>query len=281
MNPKTEASFAGVQFAGVGLFSARPVRVAIAIGESGGIRFLRAGGQAPVHAMIGSVIGAHGPLGGRNTVLKGGRASIATVEHLLSALAGLGIWNADVHIDADELPILDGSAAGFVEELSRLPHAREKGKTISLENVVRAEDARTGAWIEARPSSGIHYRYELSYPPGDGIGNQSFEWNGSAGTYAKEIAPARTYSLEREALAMKAAGLFPHLTARDMLVIAPSGEAIENTLRFPDEPARHKLLDLIGDLALLGGPLRAEVVAHKSSHALTHELCRRIVAATA
>lgn len=275
MNSKAEATLAGV-----GLFSARPVRVVIALGESGGIRFFRAGGQATVHAAIASVVGAHGPLGGRNTVLKGGDTSIATVEHLLSALAGLGIWNADVRVDADELPILDGSAAAFVEALSRLPRARGNGKTIPLENVVRVEDARTGAWIEARPSSGIRYRYELSYPLGDGIGDQAVEWNGNAETYAKEIAPARTYSLEREALAMKAAGLFPHLTARDMLVIAPSGEAIENALRFPDEPARHKLLDLIGDLALLGGPLQAEVVAHKSSHALTHELCRRIVAAT-
>lgn len=281
MNPKPEASFAGVQFAGVGLFSAQPVRIAIALGESGGIRFFRDGVKSPIRAVVANVVGAQGPLGGRNTILKSDDGSCATIEHLMSALAGLGIWSADVRIDADELPILDGSAAGFVEQLLRLPRARSNGKTITLENIVRVEDARTGAWIEARPSSGIHYRYELSYPSGSGIGDQAVEWNGNAETYAKEIAPARTYSLEREALAMKAAGLFPHLTARDMLVIAPSGEAIENTLRFPDEPARHKLLDLIGDLALLGGPLQAEVVAYKSSHALAHELCRRIVATTA
>lgn len=263
---------------GVGLFSALPSRVVLRPSNSG-LRFVHASSGHALPASIEHQQAASGPLGGRNTVLAGSGFSIATVEHLLSALAGLGLWHADIIVDGGELPILDGSAREFVSALKPLLPA--PAREIRLKAPVRVEDNASGAWIEARPSDRLHYRYELVYPQGSGIPEQRYEWTGDASDYAINIAPARTFSLEREALAMKNAGLFPHLSARDMLVIAPDGRAIDNALRFPDEPARHKLLDLIGDLALLGGPLIADVTAHKSSHALTHELCRRIAAQSA
>jgi len=268
-----------IAVSGFGLFSARPSRVEVRPANTPtGIRIVHHASSQIVPALIANQQPSRGPLGGRNTVIGDERFSVATVEHLMSALAGLGLWHADIIIDSDELPILDGSAAGFVSALRAAPFASQPAREIRLTHPVRVEDSATGAWIEARPANRILYRYQLLYPPGAGVPEQSFEWEGDANRYAADIAPARTFSLEREALAMKAAGLFPHLTPRDMLVIAPDGRAIENALRFPDEPARHKLLDLIGDLALLGGPLIAEVTAHKSSHALTHELCRRIAA---
>ena len=268
-----------ITVSGLGLFSARPSQVLIRRSPpKRGIRFLHPNTSVAVPALISHQQAAKGPLGGRNTVIGEGSFSIATVEHLLSALAGLGIWNADIVPQAGELPILDGSSLGFVEALRT--ESPSPATPLRLTRTIRVEDAATGAWIEARPASLIRYRYELRYPPESGIPDQDFEWSGDAARYAAEIAPARTFSLEREARAMQAAGLFPHLTPREMLVIAPDGRAIDNALRFSDEPARHKLLDLIGDLALLGGPLVAEVVAHKSSHALTHELSRRIAAAT-
>lgn len=268
-----------IAVSGVGLFTARPSRVAVRrASEPTGIRFVHPSSSRVIPALIAHQQPAHGPLGGRNTVLGDEHFSVATVEHLLSALAGLGVWHADIIVDACELPILDGSAAGFVSSLRGRQISPHSAHAIHLTQTVRVEDESSGAWIEAHPASRIRYRYQLRYPPGAGIPEQSFEWEGDPDRYATEIAPARTFSLEREALAMKAAGLFPHLTPRDMLVIAPDGRAIDNSLRFADEPVRHKLLDLIGDLALLGGPLIAEVTAHKSSHALTHELCRRIAA---
>lgn len=264
-----------ISISGFGLLSARPARVEIQRSDSGGIRFIAASGDC-IPALISHQRTAEGPLGGRNTVLGKGNVSIATVEHLLSALAGSNLWHADVHCEGGELPILDGSAADFASALRDVPAA--PGTPVRLRSTIRVEHASSGAWIEASPSDRIRYRYELRYPAGSGLREQEFEWDGNAASYSGQIAPSRTFSLEHEARAMRAAGLFPHLTPRDMLVIAPDGGAIENKLRFPDEPARHKLLDLIGDLALLGGPLIANVTAHKSSHALTHELCRRIVA---
>ncbi|MGH7244891.1 MAG: UDP-3-O-acyl-N-acetylglucosamine deacetylase [Phycisphaerales bacterium] len=268
-----------IAVSGFGLFSARPSRVVFrsAAGPTG-IRFVHASNSRVVPALIANQRAASGPLGGRNTVIGDSDFTIATVEHLLSALAGLNVWHIDIATEPGELPILDGSAAGFVQTLRDAALISPSPRAIRLAETIRVEDSPSGAWIEARPSNQVKYRYELFYPPGSGIPEQSFEWNGDRDQYATEIAPARTFSLEREALAMKTAGLFPHLTPRDMLVIAPDGRAIDNALRFADEPARHKLLDLIGDLALLGGPLVAEVTAHKSSHALTHELCRRIAA---
>jgi UDP-3-O-acyl N-acetylglucosamine deacetylase len=268
-----------IAVSGTGLFSARPSQVVVRPAcEATGIRFVQSSTSHVVPALIAHQQPARGTLGGRNTVIGDASFAVATVEHLMSTLAGLGIWHADIVTDAGELPILDGSAAEFVREIRAASFSLKAGQEIRPKQTVRVEDGATGAWIEARPASKLRYRYELLYPPGAGIPEQSFEWDGDADRYAAEIAPARTFSLEREALAMQAAGLFPHLTPRDMLVIAPDGRAIDNALRFPDEPARHKLLDLIGDLALLGGPLIAEVTAHKSSHALTHELCRRIAA---
>ncbi len=302
--------------AGRGLFTGR--EASIAFGPGDGLAFVVAGRQIAAH--VQQVVPANGPLGGRSTNIQHASASALTVEHAMSALAGLNIWDASVTLravddagaESIEVPILDGSALDFVraidaaglvcastdaeaDESSSKPRIdrAERGKaeptppprpsphhgrgSTRLVRPIRVEDPKTGAFIEARPSESLRYRYELSYPPGSGIGEQSAEWSGDARDYRTNIAPARTFCLEREAQAMKAAGLFTHLTPRDMLVIAPDGRPIDNKLRFNNEPARHKILDLIGDLALLGGRLIADVRAVRSGHALTHELCRRVM----
>jgi UDP-3-O-acyl-N-acetylglucosamine deacetylase len=298
---------------GRGLFTGRGASIAFASGA--GLAFVVSGRAIAAH--VSHVAPAGGPLGGRSTNIAREDVSALTVEHALSALAGLNIWDALVTLGATddvgaavvEVPILDGSALEFVRVLDEaglasaamdaeadesltkprmdraentkaeptpLPPPSGRG-SVRLARSIRVEDPKTGAFIEATPSETLRYRYELSYPPGSGIGDQAAEWRGGVDAYRREIAPARTFCLEREAAAMKAAGLFAHLTPRDMLVIAPDGRPIENELRFENEPARHKLLDLIGDLALLGGRLVADVRAVRSGHALTHELCRRVM----
>jgi UDP-3-O-acyl-N-acetylglucosamine deacetylase len=299
---------------GRGLFTGREASIAFA--PASGVAFTVAG--RPIAAHVSQVVPASGPLGGRSTNIQHAGASALTIEHALSALAGLNIWDAAVTLRATddvggtvEVPILDGSALDFVraidalglvcassdaeaDESSRKPRIGQEedkkaeptprpppsgrgSRASRLRRSIRVDDPKTGAFIEAAPSETLRYRYELSYPPGSGIGDQAAEWSGDAAEYRREIAPARTFCLEREAQAMRAAGLFTHLTPRDMLVIAPDGRPIDNELRFGNEPARHKLLDLIGDLALLGGRLIADVRAVRSGHALTHEFCRRVL----
>ena len=287
------------RIAGRGLFTGREASIAFGPKPGTGVAFVVH--ERAIPARVTHVVPASGPLGGRSTNIQNAGASALTIEHALSALAGLNNWDASVTLRAVddagaetvEVPIFDGSALDFVHAIDAAGLDRAKGTkaeptplpppsgrgSVRLARPIRVEDPRTGAFIEASPSDALRYRYELSYPPGSGIGDQAAEWNGDADDYRREIAPARTFCLEREAQAMRAAGLFAHLTPRDMLVIAPDGRPIDNAFRFPNEPARHKLLDLIGDLALLGGRLIADVRAVRSGHALTHEFCRRLIAA--
>ncbi|MDX2147900.1 MAG: UDP-3-O-acyl-N-acetylglucosamine deacetylase [Planctomycetota bacterium] len=225
----------------------------------------------------------------------------ATVEHVLSALAGLGLWHATIELDGPEVPIMDGSASAFVSVLApvattSIPRAvsgaagrgpTAKAVVLDRQVVVRDErDPSVSIMATPREAPGFSATYHFEYPKLAGgvprrgaLASSSVSWHGDAADYAARVAPARTYCLRSEAEQFRAMGLFTHLSARDMLVIDDAtGEAIENELRFPDEPARHKLLDLIGDLALLGGPLQADVVATRSGHSLTHELVRQVYA---
>lgn len=216
----------------------------------------------------------------RNTTLAtAGGGVVATVEHVLSALAGLGVWSARVHLDGGpETPILDGSALPFVEALRPVLVATNAGPSPL---VVRepVQVTRGDSFIRAEPSPAdtpIEYTYSLDYGAGAAVRPQKATWGGTSEEFARAIAPARTFSLLAEARAARDAGLFKHLGPRDMLVIDDSGRPIDNEWRLEDEPARHKLLDLIGDLALLGRPLHAKLVAHKAGHSLAHEFCRAV-----
>ena len=141
---------------------------------------------------------------------------------------------------------------------------------------LRVESEDAGASITIEPSDTPSYTYTLDYGPDSPIAPATAHWAGDPDRFEHEIAPARTFCLEREAQAMRQLGLFEHLSPQDMLVFGPRGP-IDNTLRFPDEPARHKLLDLIGDLALAGRPIRAKITAVRSGHALNHAAARALL----
>ncbi len=232
------------------------------------------------------------PVPPRNTTLVlgvTGSPVAATVEHVLSALAGMGVWDACIVLEGDEVPIDDGSALAFVELASHLKRAGLGGMgaadadPIVLRERVEVRDASggsggSGAWIVGEPLDGVEYAYELDYGPGAPIAASKAVWRGDSEEYAREIAPARTFSLRGEAEAARAAGLFAHLTPAEMVVVGDDGLPMANAWRMENEPSKHKLLDLIGDLALLGRPLHAKVTAHRSGHAMTHEFCRRVLA---
>lgn len=219
----------------------------------------------------------------RNTTLRSpiaasGADTVATMEHILSACAGLGLWHVGFALEGGpEIPILDGSALPFVAALRSHVVPGDAPSPIVLREAI---EVRQGdALIRAEPFDGIHYTYSLDYGHASPIPPQHAVWHGDADDYALNIAPARTFSLLKEAHAARAAGLFAHLTPRDMLVIADDGRPIDNEWRLDHEPAKHKLLDLLGDLALLGRPLHARITAHRAGHALTHDFGRRVCAA--
>lgn len=268
---RTVRSLAVVE--GPGLFGGAPARVELLPAAAGEGLVLELGGsRAP--ATIASVDERAGE---RNTVLRVGGATFATVEHVLSALAGLGITDAIIRASGPEAPFADASAAPWVaailgagvEEIGAIEPLRP---TVT----VRAED-RAGAWIEAEPCDprDASWEYRLDYAGAIPAAVVRLAAAALPGAYVREIAPARTFCLAAEAAALRAAGLCGHLTERDVLVF-DGGRPEGNRLRWPDEPARHKLLDLMGDLMLLGRPLAAHVVSSKGGHALTRALVRRL-----
>jgi UDP-3-O-acyl-N-acetylglucosamine deacetylase len=295
------------RFQGPGLFSGKPGEVRIFPMLSGGI-IIESREPALPHQLFGVCLASsHATLANlttdttwsglpsavpiRNTTLAlrdrpsttpGTTHVAATVEHLLAALAGLNIWNAWIALSGPEIPILDGSALPFVEalrpSLAAAPGSREP---LVLTTTITVE--HKGASITASPpptGAPLSYTYELDYGTDSPLPAQRATWTGNATDFATSIAPARTFSLEHEARAAQQAGLFKHLTPSDMLVIGNNGNPINNQWRMDHEPAKHKLLDLIGDLALLGRPLHATIKAKRSGHALTHELMRQILATT-
>lgn len=224
-----------------------------------------------------------------------GSPSVETVEHLLSALAGMGISDARIDVHGPELPIGDGSAMLFVEAINAVGVVPNGGSVpaLTIAQTIRIEGEH-GAWIEAQPplagdAPALVLEYQIDYSGAPGVtpavraslcGERSFrteayfERAGSA-KYQQDIAPARTFSLAAEAEAARKMGLFAHLSPREMLVIGPEGP-IENILRFPDEPVRHKVLDLLGDLGVAGRPIIGRIVAHKTGHAMNNRLARML-----
>lgn len=277
--------------AGAGLFTARQSVVVLSPRESGGVVFRVGGVEIP--ACVEHVVSPPG-LPGRCTSVGANGATVITTEHVLSALVGCGVSDVTVEVRGEarggglsvEVPILDGSAAGFVEAILGAGAREIAGalEPIRIARPVTVSSADGSATITATPraSPGASYVYELEYPSlrqmarielGEGA-------SGDAERYLGEVGVARTFCFEREAEAMRRAGLFQHVSPREMLVLREDGTPIDNALRMADEPARHKVLDLMGDLAL-AGPLQVDVVARRAGHALNQRMAAALVEAGA
>lgn len=214
----------------------------------------------------------------RRTTLKNGSSTIETVEHFLSALAGFGVDNALVRLNGPEVPLGDGSAAPFVDAIHRVGLQQQDASRLIYrvtEPIILDEG---GSMLAAFPSRHDDFRviYELDYGHAESrIIRQSQGFVLDTDQYLSELSTARTYSLKEEAQGLWEKGLCRHLTPKDVLVIGEDGP-IENSYRFDNEPARHKILDLIGDLYLLGGPVHGRFVASRSGHSLNRKMCERI-----
>ena len=199
---------------------------------------------------------------------------ISTTEHLLSAFIGIGLDNAIVELDNLELPILDGSAKPFVNMVLNAG-LKQQRKRRSYLRILREVEVREGnKFIAAYPAPGYSVAYKINFAPP--IGEQSFEIDLSRDLYRTELAPARTFGFLREEQAMKNMGLIRGASEDNVIVVTDSG--VKNgPLRFNDEFVRHKVLDLIGDLALLGKQIIGRIVADRAGHAMHTALVSKLL----
>jgi len=218
----------------------------------------------------------------RRVSLRKDGAGVDMIEHIMAALAGLRIDNCEVWVDQQEMPGCDGSARPFVQALDAAGIVEQdapKPQRIVRE-VIRLGD--TESWFEARPSQSgkTEFEYRLDYGPESPIGCQTFAISPTPDLFRTELAPSRTFMLKSEADRIVAQGLGTRATCRDLLVFGDDGP-IDNQLRFADECVRHKVLDMIGDLALARCELVGRFCAYRSGHRLNAEMVRALFARTA
>ncbi|HXH28359.1 MAG TPA: UDP-3-O-acyl-N-acetylglucosamine deacetylase [Candidatus Polarisedimenticolia bacterium] len=261
-----------VEIEGIGLHSGSRATVRILPAPSGsGLVFVRKDlGDVEIPALCRHLTGS-----AFATTLARGPVSVATVEHLLSALQGLEIDNARIELGGPEVPILDGSALPFVETLQQAGvidlGVPRRFMTLTRPIVVRQGDRE----LAALPANALETTYAIDFPH-PAIGYQAATVRLDVPAYVRTIAPARTFCLLRDVEAMKKAGLALGGSLHNALVVGDHG-VLNDSLRFQDEFVRHKILDLIGDLALLGAPLRAHLIAFKGGHRLHAALVDRIL----
>jgi UDP-3-O-[3-hydroxymyristoyl] N-acetylglucosamine deacetylase len=200
------------------------------------------------------------------------------VEHVLAALAAMRVDNCEVWVDAPEMPGCDGSSKAFVEAIDAAGAVEQRS---SVRQLVVGQPVRVGneeTWIEAQPArgAGLSLSFDLDFGAGSAIGHQLFALDITPDSFRRELAPCRTFIPEEAAQAILSQGIGKRVSTSDLLVFGPNGP-IGNSLRFPDECVRHKMLDVVGDLALTGCEIIGHVVAHRSGHALHAELAKKLL----
>ena len=261
-----------IECSGVGLHSGAPVHLKILPGAPGsGIVFRRVDLDGFEVQAIGRNVAR---VSYATSLMKKG-VLISTTEHLLSAFTGVGIDNAIVELDNLELPILDGSARPFVQMIQKAG-IRQQRKARTYLRIVREIELREGdKFIAVYPADAYSVSYSINFPH-PLIGKQTFCVRLTNGSFLKEVAPARTFGFLHEADAMRQQGLIRGASTENAIVLNRH-EVLNPPLRFPDEFVRHKVLDLIGDLALIGKQILGSVVADRAGHAMHTALVSRIL----
>ncbi len=257
---------------GIGLHTGLPGRIRLLPApEDHGIQFR--------HTATGTIVPAridHAQELAFATRIGLGQSAISTVEHLLSAIRGVGIDNILVELEGGEIPIMDGSAEPFVEIIGEAG-IREQERPVTVLRLTAPIKVRDGAkWIRAEPSDELTVDYRISFD-NPLVGYQRYVGTIDPETYRKAIAPARTFGFLKDVKYLKSQGLGLGGSYSNC-VIVDDHRVVSGELRFPDEFVRHKVLDLVGDLALLEYPLAASITAHKAGHALHADLVRAILA---
>ena len=192
---------------------------------------------------------------------------ISTVEHLLSALYGFGIDNAFVELDNFEVPILDGSGLQYIEAIQRVGIVALEVERSVLRITKSFALEENGKTLAIHPSQSFSIEYEIGFPH-PLIGHQKLEVEITPVNYANLVAPARTFGFYEEVEKLQASGLVRGGSLENAIVLTENGMLNETSLRFPDEFVRHKILDLLGDFALIGQSVQGRIVANRAGHAL-------------
>jgi UDP-3-O-[3-hydroxymyristoyl] N-acetylglucosamine deacetylase len=265
-----------VEVEGIALHTGDRVRMRLTPAEPGtGVRFVRTDrGDAEIPARLEFQAPSF-----YSTVLRRGEVSVGTVEHLMAAVSALLVDDLRIELNGPEVPILDGSSGPFVDliasaGLAELPAQRDY---LTLTRPIRLtyEDKRIAAYPcrEFRVTYGIDFEHPL-------LGHQELSvslWDMNA--FAEKIAPARTFTFEKDVEALRGRGLALGGSLDNAIVLGGDGILNEQKLRFPDEFVRHKILDLTGDLSLVGRAVRAHVVAYRAGHDMHLRLARAILRA--
>lgn len=262
---------------GLGLFSGRKCAMRfVPARPDSGIAFLRTDADPPVRIPADISKAARRE---RRTSLAEGDIAVETAEHVLSAVWGMGIDNLTIETDTPEPPNTDGSSKLFADAIAAAGLAEQDAEVPVFAISEPVVVANGQSMLSALPGPGdrLEIFYDLDYSQNPGIGRQTLRFDLGADDYASQIAPSRTFLLQAEAEHMRSVGVGDHLTEDDILVFAPDGELLGGALLSDDEPVRHKVCDLIGDLSLLGRRITGRIVASRSGH----ELNRQLVAALA
>lgn len=277
-SPRRQRTLRGpATVSGIGLFTGADVTLRFCPAPPNhGIAFQRTDspGTAPVPALIEYTVPRR-----RRTAIAHHGVTVEMTEHVLAALAGLRIDNCLVQLDAPEPPAGDGSAAAFVDALLEAGCLEQQAprRTLVVEQTlcITAEDDRAEITVEPTDDPRLTIAYHLDYGPASPIPPQTRTVAVTPETFVGDLALARTFVLQSEVDALKARGYGRRTTARDLLVFGPDGP-VDNRLRADDECARHKILDCLGDLALIGCGLHARITAVRSGHGLNRALVRKL-----
>lgn len=265
-----------VTIEGIGLHTGEPVSLTINPAPvNTGLIFIRKdiSGHPVIRAEIDSLLDME-KYPRRSSIASNNGVFIHTVEHLLSAICGIGIDNLIIEIEGNECPGLDGSSLVFVRNILNARIVEQNEPRVFFRVKDPAYIAENNSYLIALPNDQLKISYTLDYP-GSPIGSQYASFVVDQETYCREIAPARTFCLEEEVEKLKSIGLGKGSDFQNTVVIGAGG-VIANSFRFENEPARHKICDLIGDLALLGYPLKAHLIGIRSGHSLNTKLVRKL-----
>lgn len=263
-----------IQCSGIGLHKGRKVRLALrpaaedtglvfALHGQDGVRFHRPSPDAVVETAMATTLGF-------------GTQRLATVEHLLAAVRGLEIDNLHIEVEGDEVPIMDGSSASFIFLLRAAGFRRQNKprRVLTLKKPINFQ--QNGKWIKARPSDRLTVDYTINFDH-PLVGTQKVFVDCSPENFTRHVAKARTFGFMREVESLRRNGLALGGSLDNAVVLDEYGVINPEGLRFPDEFVRHKVLDFIGDLAVIGLPLTGDFEVHCSGHAMNNAFVRYLM----